>query len=291
MRISYYILYFFSKLSVLIPYTVLYFTAYLFYLLFYYIVPYRKKIIRQNIECSFPKLSKQEQEKIIKGFYHNLSHIFLEAIKGFTINEKSLLKRYYFLNPELMNDIFDKGQDIIAVGSHYANWEWGIIAAPLQLKHKIYGFYTPLSNKPIDSYMRKNREKWGTELVASNKVKTVFDKKHDRPVCYFFGADQSPTSPKGAYWMQFLNQDTACIRGPEIFARRNRLAVVYFDVQRVKRGYYTVNLKLLEDDSINSEPGEITEKYMHTLEKIIINKPEDFLWSHRRWKHVRKHEN
>ena len=189
-----------------------------------------------------------------------------------------------------MNDLFDKGQDIIAVGSHYANWEWGIIAAPLQLKHKIYGFYTPLSNKAIDSYMRKNRKKWGTELVQSTEVKNVFDLKKDKPVCYFFGADQSPTNPKGSHWMQFLNQDTACIKGPEIFARRNRLSIVYFDVQRIKKGYYTVKLKVLEDDPINTASGEITEKYMHTLEQIIIDKPEDFLWSHRRWKHERKQE-
>ena len=91
--------------------------------------------------------------------------------------------------------------------------------------------------------------------------------------------------------MQFLNQDTACIKGPEIFARRNRLPVVYFDVQRVKKGYYTVYLKVIEDDPINTVSGEITEKYMHTLEQVIIKKPEDFLWSHRRWKHERKQEN
>jgi KDO2-lipid IV(A) lauroyltransferase len=190
-----------------------------------------------------------------------------------------------------MNDLFDKGQDVLAVGSHYANWEWGILAAPLQLKHKFYAFYTPLTNKPLDAYMRKNRNKWGTDLVSKDKVKSVFDAEHDKPVCYFFGADQSPAKPKGAHWMQFLNQDTACIRGPEIFARRNKLPVVYFDVQRVKKGYYTVSLKVIEDDPVNTDPGEITEKYMKTLEQIIKDKPEDFLWSHRRWKHVRKQEN
>ena len=87
--------------------------------------------------------------------------------------------------------------------------------------------------------------------------------------------------------MKFLNQDTACMKGPEFFAKRYRLKVVYFDVQRVKRGFYTVKLKVIEDDSVNTNSGEITEKYMYTLEQIILKKPQDFLWSHRRWKHSR----
>jgi KDO2-lipid IV(A) lauroyltransferase len=73
---------------------------------------------------------------------------------------------------------------------------------------------------------------------------------------YFFGADQSPANPKGAHWMKFLNQNTACMKGPEFFARRYRLPVVYFDVRRVKKGYYTVTLSVLETDAINTESGK-----------------------------------
>lgn len=248
-------------------------------------IPYRKKVIRQNIERSFPNLDKAEQSKIIKGFYINLCDILLEGIKGFAIVKKNLLKRYVFVNPEVMNDLYEKKLDVVAVGAHYANWEWGIMAAPLQLNHKIYTLYSPLTNKPMDAYMRKNRKKWGTELVSTRETKKLFSEEKDKPAMYFFGADQSPGNPKGAHWMKFLNQDTTCLKGPEFFARRYKLPVVYFDVQRIKKGYYTVSLKVLEMDPANTESGEITEKYMHTLEKLILNKPEDYLWSHRRWKH------
>ena len=288
MRLTFYIFYFFARLFALIPFWALQLISYKFYFIFYYIIPYRKKIIRQNIERSFPELSKAEQVKIIKGFYHNLADILLEGIKGFSLTKKDLQKRYVFVNPEVMNELYAKGQDIIAVGAHYANWEWGIMAAPLQLKHKLFGFYMPLTNKRIDAFMRKNRKKWGSELVSIREVKSVFDVKKDRPAAYFFGADQNPGNPKGAHWMQFLNQDTACLKGPEFFARRYRLQVVYFDVQRVNKGYYSVTLKVIEDDPVQTASGEITENYMHTVEKIILQKPEDYLWSHRRWKHTRQ---
>lgn len=224
---------------------------------------------------------------IIKGFYHNFCDIMIEGIKGQTLTKKDMLERYVFVNPKVLNDLYSKGQDVICVGAHYANWEWGIMAAPLQLNHKLFAFYTPLTNKHIDSYMRQNRKKWGTELVAQKDVRKPFNERKDEPAAYFFGADQSPSNPKGSHWMEFLNQDTACMKGPEFFARRYRLPVVYFDVQRFKKGHYTVMLKVLEDDPANTISGEITENYMHTLEQLILNKPEDYLWSHRRWKHSR----
>jgi len=255
------------------------------YLFFFYCIPYRKQVIRLNIERSFPGLSRIEQTKIIKGFYNNLCDILLEGIKGFTITKKDLLKRYVFVNPEVMNDLYAKGQDVVSVGAHYANWEWGIMAAPLHLNHKLYALYTPLTNKPIDTYLRQNRKKWGTDLIAQREIRKVLNGQKNEPVTYFFGADQSPANPRDSHWMEFLNQDTACMKGPEFFARRYRLPVVYFDVQRVKKGYYSVTLKVLEKDPVNTVSGEITENYMHTLERLILNKPEDYLWSHRRWKH------
>jgi len=81
------------------------------------------------------------------------------------------------------------------------------------------------------------------------------------------------------------------MKGPEFFARRYRLPVVYFDIQRLRRGYYTAKLKVIEDDPVNTSSGEITENYMHTLEQLIIKKPQDYLWSHRRWKHSRNKDN
>lgn len=288
MNFSFIILYIITYVFALIPYWLLYMLSYKYYLLFYYCIPYRKKIIRQNISRSFPGLSKAEQEKIVKGFYHNFCDILVEAVKGFTISKKSLQKRYVCSNPEVLLELYDKGQDVIAVGAHYANWEWGIMAAPLQVQHKFYAFYTPLKNKRIDRFMRENRSKWGAELLSIREVKKAFNAKDDRPSIYFFGADQSPSNVKGSHWMKFLNQDTACMKGPEFFARRHRLPVVYFDVQRIKKGYYTTEIKMLESDPANTSSGEITEKYMRTLEQIIRNKPGDYLWSHRRWKHSRK---
>ena len=240
-----------------------------------------------NLKNSFPEKKEAELKKIAWGFYRNLCDIILEGIKGFTMSRSTLLKRFKVLNPEVMDSYFESEQEVISVGGHYANWEWGIMAASLQIKHKIIAFYNPLTNKYVDRYMRKTRQKLGTELISITNVNEPFSAESKIPSTYFFGSDQSPSNLKHVHWMTFLNQDTACLAGGEFFARRYKMPVVYYDVQRVKRGFYTVNLIRLEEDSFNTESGEITEKYMHTLESIIKIKPEDYLWSHRRWKHQR----
>lgn len=287
MRLSYYSFRILTKLFSVIPFGLLYFFSDGLFYLFYYLVPYRKKVIFQNINNSFPKMTEDEKRKLMKSFYKNLCDILLEGVKGFTMSEKQLTDRYKFINPEIMDGYFAKGQDVISVGAHYANWEWGIIAAPTQIKHHVIAFYTALSNKHIEHFMRDSRNKFGSELVAQSDVRKAFSRKKVKPSTYFFGADQSPSNTKGAHWMTFLNQDTACMKGHEFFAKHYNMPVVYFDVQRVKRGYYTVNLIPLIENSASTTSGEITEKYMQTLETIVIKKPEDYLWSHRKWKHKR----
>jgi KDO2-lipid IV(A) lauroyltransferase len=287
MRFSFYIILFFIKLFALLPFGFVYALSDFFYYLFYYVVKYRRSVVRQNIQNSFPGIDSAEKLRIEKAFYHNLCDILLEGIKGFTISEKSLMKRYRIINPELMNNYYKKGLDVVSVGAHYANWEWGIIIAPIQMLHKLYAFYTPVSNKYLDRYIRESRSKLGTKMISLKGIREAFRAERDVPTSFFFGADQCPSNPKAAYWMTFLNQDTACMQGQEFFARRYKMPVVYFDVQRIKRGYYTAEIKVLEEEPEKTKPGELTEKYMQFLEQIIIKKPEDYLWSHRRWKHQR----
>ena len=265
MQSIFYIFYFFVRLFGFLPFRVIYLISDFLYFTFYYLIPYRRKVIQQNIERSFPNFNKAERIKVIKGFYRNLCDIFVEGIKGFTISKKDLLKRYVFINPDVIDKYYDNNQEIISVGAHYANWEWGIMAAPLQIKHKIYAFYTPLTNKSIDAYMRENRKKWGTELLPVLKIRTAFSEEKQKPSMYFFGADQSPIRTRDSHWMQFLNQDTACMKSPEFFSKFHNLPIIYFDVQRVKRGFYQVNLQVLDSNPEQTDSGEITEKYMHTL--------------------------
>lgn len=285
-----YIVYIFFRINKfifsIIPFRLLYLFSDAFSLLLQYIVRYRRTIIITNLEKSFPEKSKDSIQLIINKFYKYLSDVFVESIKGYSLSKKQSLKRYQCVNPEVATRYFEKGKDIIIAMSHYGNWEWGTQVASSIYQHTPVTFYTPISNKYIDQYVKRLRMRQGMILTSIYETKFRFRSK-ERPKAYFLVSDQRPGNVKKALWIDFLNHDTPCSRGIENYAKLFDLPVIYLDVQRVNRGYYTVKMHELCVNPILSEPGEITLLYMKMLEDIIIKKPEYWLWSHHRWKKTR----
>jgi len=237
-----------------------------------------------NLTKAFPEKSAENIETLTRNYYNHLCDVILESIKGYTLSTNKLLKRYIFLNPIVVNQYFEKGQDVIIAMSHYCNWEWGSMAAGTVLKHKLVSLYKPLSNKYTDNYVRKLRKKQNMELVSIYDPKYIFRLQKNNPKAFFFISDQNPGNIKKVFWTKFLNQDTAWLRGIEDYAKVFNMPVVYVDIERVIRGYYTVQMQVLCNNPSETVPGEITERYIRKLESIVIKNPEDWLWSHRRWK-------
>ena len=266
------------------PFWLLYLQSGIVYFLMYYVFGYRKKVVWNNLKKTFPEKSESELKKITKGFYKNLSDITVESIKGLSMSKKTLLKRYKVLNPEILDKYYNQNKSVIAVASHYANWEWGVLCLSLQFKHKSVGLYKPLSNKYIDNSMKESRAAWGMNLLSIYETSKYIEIKNTEPSIYFMVSDQSPSIVEKAYWINFLNQDTACLHGVENYAKKFDLPVVYGHVNRVKRGYYELSVSLVESNPKETAEGEITKAYMKILEDYILNKPENWLWSHNRWK-------
>lgn len=278
---------FFLGLFAILPLKVLYAISDFLRFLFYRVIHYRRKIILQNMRNSFPEKSHKQLMELLYKFYGNLMDIVVEGLKGLTVSSKMIVERYKILNPELIDSYFEKGKSIICVAAHYCNWEWGAFSGGSQLKHKIIALYKPMSNSFIDQFVRKKRAKARITMASIYETTQTFEKYLTETCAFVMVADQSPANIEQAYWTTFLNQDTACLHGPEKHARSNNLPVLFLDIQRQNRGYYTVEASVIADNSNSLKDGELTEKYMKKLESIIREKPENWLWSHRRWKRSR----
>ncbi len=281
-----FIFFIFVFLLGLFPFFLLYQLSNLLYLFIYLIFGYRKEVVIQNLKNCFPDKNEKEINKLLPAIYKNLTDNIVEGIKAFTMTRKQIVKRHKILNPELLNDYYKSGQSIIAVTGHYCNWEWGSLSASLQTDYTVVGLYKPLSNKWIDSFMRWSRTRYGTVLASINETTSTFKELKNTPTVFLMAADQSPGNKykSNAYWINFLGRDTAFLHGPEKHARANNYPVIYIDVQRKKRGYYTIELSVLADKPSELEDGEITSRFANKLESVIYKEPANWLWSHRRWK-------
>ena len=284
-------LFFFAILFIgLFPFPLIYCFSNLIRFLIYRVFGYRKEVVIKNLEGSFPNLSGDDLRELTRLFYKNLADVFLEGMRAFTMSRHQILKRHRIINPEVLEPFFQSGQSVIGVTGHYGNWEWGSLSASLQTNYNVVAFYKQLNNKYIDKFVRWNRIRFGTTLASIKETSLTFERLKGTPTIFLMAADQG--MPKffldRAYWVQFLNRETAFLHGMEKYARLNNLPVIYVNIQRVKRGYCTIELSVLTTNPNNLEAGKLTEMYAQKLESIILKKPEDWLWSHRRWKFKRE---
>ena len=268
----------------LMPFRMIYLVSDISCFVVYRLTGYRKKIVYANLKNSFPGKSGEEYTKIARAFYQHLCDILVESLKSFTMTETEIVKRYIYTANDEMNRLFREGRGALCVAGHYANWEWAGIASGTQLLHKPVGFYKPLENKYIDSYTRRTRVQGRSVLVSIADTKQVFENDWGEPALFYMIADQSPPTARLAYWVNFLNQDTAVLHGPEKYARIHKLPVFFAWVRRIKRGYYTVDFISLCKDPETTKTTEITAGFMKMLEDQITEDPRYYLWSHRRWK-------
>ncbi len=275
----------------LLPMPVLYFIAWLFYLLNYYIIRYRRKVIVQNLERSFPEKSPKEIAKLTRQYYHHLSQLAAEMLKMLTLSRRQLAKRYYCANPEVVNKYFEQGKSVILMSSHYNDWEWMVLSLDSQFKHHGVGVGKPNSNKDFEKLINRARTRYGTEVVFADTVRETFERYESQhvPVAYMMLSDQSPSNPHKSFGTMFLNQPSCMLYGAEHFAKKYNLPVVYYQVIKDRIGHYHLELELITENPVDTEYGYITKRYVALLEQTIRQNPPFWLWSHRRWKHTPDH--
>lgn len=252
---------------------------------------YRRKVVVENLHRSFPAMSEAEIRVVAKQFYLHFSDIFLETIKLLSVTDRTI-SRYYTLTPrakELLRDYYTRNQSVVCLFGHYGNWEWSGLPFRFELPLLAVPVYKPQKNKVFDWLMRRIRSRFAHELMPLKNVLRILLRlfREGRPLGVGLIADQSP-DPRQAYWMTFMNQDTAVNSGPEKLARQLKLPVAYYSIRKERRGYYIMDFEEITPKPQDLPEGELTRRFMALLERDIRSTPPYYLWSHKRWKHQRE---
>lgn len=277
----------FLKILGYTPFWLLYLWSDIFFIFAYYLIRYRRKTIVQNLRNSFPEKSEPEIKRITIAYYRHFSDLVFESMKAFQVSEKTLSKRFRYKNPEVLNELYDQGKSVALLSGHYGNWEWSA-AMPKFVKHQVNVIYRSIQNETFNAYMKKVRSRFGMFLMpqlVSLRTMLQLEKTGKLSVTYYL-TDQTALRDTD-YWVTFLNQETPVFAGPEKVASRFKQAIVFMDIQKVRRGYYEAEFTKLFDDASQTAPYEVTKAHVKFLENIIRKRPELWLWSHRRWKHKR----
>ncbi len=266
----------------LLPLSLLYRLGSFTSFLLHRVIAYRRRVVRSNLERSFPEKSSEERRRIEKAFYEHLGDLLVESIKFFSIRREQAFRMLTCTNPELPAHYFEKGQHIILAGGHFNSWELYAMGAPFHLEHQAFALYKPLRNAFFDRVMKRTRERFGLKMIPIRKANKAF--RMEVPSATIFATDQSPKSTRNVHWVSFLDQDTPVMKGVEHFAREYGIPVIFGTIHRIARGRYEVSYELITEDPRSKAEGWITEAHTKALEREIRQKPEHWLWTHRRWK-------
>jgi KDO2-lipid IV(A) lauroyltransferase len=286
---------FFNKIVVgllflisLLPFSLLFVVSDILNFFFQHVLKYRRKVIFDNLHHAFPEKTEEEIITIARKFYRHLTDIILEAVKMHGMSEKEMRRRVKFTGLEQFEKLYIQNKSFIVLSMHYNNWEW-TSGLQLQTKHKALTLYNPIrGNQALENFILHSREKWGGKCVPVHKAgRAVLEfNRAGKPTLLGLVADQTPNATS-KFWTVFLNREAPFFSGPVKIAKRANQPVFFHQIRKTGRGKYEMIFTPLCENPKEIESEEILLRYVRKMEKTIREKPEYYLWSHRRWKHKR----
>jgi len=275
---------FFLYLVSLLPFWFLYLVADLLFILLYHVAGYRRKVVRENLRNSFPEKSGIERKLIERKYFKYMADLMMETIKSISMPAKQVHRRMKCTNPELMEHYFKQGKSIIAAAGHYGNWEMACLSFGFLTNNRKMVVYKPQSNEVFTDFFNRTRSRFGATMISMRQTLRKMIEYKNELTFTVLASDQTPTREDAKYFTTFLNQQTAVFLGVEKLTKVRDCVVIFYRIDLIKRGYYTYTFVPLVEHPEQTKPYEITEIHVKYLESLIKERPEYWLWSHRRWK-------
>lgn len=272
-----------------LPFRVLYVLSDFNYLLMYHVGRYRRKVVRENLEKSFPEKTEAERLQIERKFYRYLSDYMLEDLKLLHMSAEDLCQRMIYKNTEQYLELTEKYGGIIVMIPHYANYEWligmGSVMKPGDVPVQVY---KPLKDKYLNELFKQIRSRFGGYNIPKHSTarEIIKLKREGKNMVVGLITDQWPSGDR--YWTTFMGQETAFLNGAERIAKIMNFPVFYCELTKTRRGYCEAEFKLMTEAPKETVEGEITDMFAHELEQTIRREPAYWLWSHKRWKFTKK---
>ncbi|MFT4517849.1 MAG: KDO2-lipid IV(A) lauroyltransferase [Halioglobus sp.] len=278
----------FYRVLGLLPLRVLYTVAGLIYYVIYYLVGYRKEVVRENLVKAFPDKNETEVTVLSKMFYRQLTDVAMEIIKARQMSKADFCERITLCNPQLLDEVSRQSQrSVIILAVHQGNWEWMLHGITAAMDIRVDPIYKQLHNSAADKLIFEIRSQFGARPVSlKESARNIL--RHRREFrCLGMLADQAPTPGERGHWTSFMNQSAAFHLGAESIAKLTEFPVVFAQCQRVSRGYYEVEFHSLGEPPYDDPEGVLTQRYVELAEQAIRQEPQSWLWSNRRWKRSR----
>ncbi len=271
-----------------LPFRVLYVISDFLYFIFYHLIHYRIKVVRGNIQASFPDKSPEEMLDIERKFYRQLTDNIVETVKLLHISDRTIDRHVEVIGGHLVEEIAAKGKPVFLFLGHFCNWEFvPAITRHFREPKTCAQIYKPLRDKAFNRIMQRVRSRFHPLNIPQDKaLRTLFSLSRKGSFIVGILDDHSPNHGRSHHYMDFLNHPGTIINvGAEEIGRRVGAEYLYLDIEKLSRGHYRFTFKPLAIDR-DWPDYPVSHQYMRMLEKTIRRQPPYWLWSHKRWRYT-----
>ena len=294
MRILYILVFMAWYLLSLLPLRLHYlFSDVILYPLFYHLVGYRLKVVRENLSGSFPEKSEAERRRIERDFYHFLCDYFVETTKLFSMSKREMMRRMTFSGVEEIVEVMKRENKtfcFVYLG-HYCNWEW-VASLPYWVPDELHcaQIYHPLRNRSMDALFLRLRNRYGGECIPMKETlrRIIELRRAGQKTIIGFISDQAPKWNSIHHRSTFFHRETPVFIGTEKIGKQVDALIYFADIRRIKRGHYHLVFKPMTHQVGQVPDYELTDTFTHMLEDMIRERPAFWLWSHKRWKRTKE---
>ena len=241
-----------------------------------------KNLIHSNIKKAIPNSNYEELNKITKLMWNNYGRIFAEYmfIKEFRLGKlKSKIK---IEGQEILDDIKKHNKQVVFISGHFSNFE--LMAMHLENSGiKLSAIYRPLNNIFLNKIMERIRKKY----ICKNQIKKGIGgikklinlKKNNYSTALMI--DQRVSE---GIKSNFFNNEALTTTIPAQLVKKFKIPIVPIFIERINNLNFKITINKPINFSNETSIKNITDELNQILEKMIISKPEQWIWSHNRWK-------
>lgn len=248
---------------------------------------YRYDVSYNNIKGSFPEMSHKEVKSLVHASYSNLAEVIVETICLAGAKRRGDLDHVTWIDLDKHLER-TKGRDWIFMAAHYGCWEYFPLWSIVDTENHLVGVYHPLKSIVFEHLYRRLRNYTPNvyQVTMQDTVRHyVRNRGKGKNIVLGLISDQTPNLRPDTEWFDFLNRKTAFIDGSEKLAMRFNMPIYFTHIERIGAGRMAIRFDEIYDGVEVVEPNEITRRYVAALEKMIKERPELWMWTHKRWKH------
>ena len=241
-----------------------------------------KKLIQSNIKRAFPNINSQNSNKIIKLMWNNYGRVFSEYVFVKDFRSGRLNSKINIVGQDILDEIKTLNKQVVFISGHLSNFE--LMAMCLEKSGiKLSAIYRPLNNIFLNKILEeirknhicKNQIKKG--IGGMKKLINLKKKNYSTALMIDQRVSQGILS-------NFFNQEALTTTIPAQLIKKFNIPIVPVYIERIEGINFKVTIQKPINFSQNASIENITDELNVVLEKMIMLKPEQWIWSHNRWK-------